>query len=233
VAARRRRDPRISSSSAKAPRYHFIDHVIDETVPRRPTRAEQRAATRQALIDATATCLVEEGYAALTTRRVAELAGVAQSTLMHHFETREALLAAAVEQLAMRLAEQALDEIDLAALHRPERREAVLDQAWREFTSPQALAAAQLWIAAWSEPELADTLRDLERRIESILGATGAALFPEHAEDPRFPALIAAAVAVIQGLVMEIPIAGRKAVDARWRAIKPVLIEAAGRLLDS
>lgn len=208
--------------------------MIDETLdaPRRTTRAQQRAATRQALIDATATCLVEEGYAALTTRRVAELAGVAQSTLMHHFETREALLVAAVEQLAMRLAEEALDEIDLAALHRPERREAVLDQAWREFTSPQALAAAQLWIAAWSEPELAETLRDLEQRIEAILAVTAAALFPEHAEDPRFPALIAAAVAMIQGLVMEIPIAGRKAIDARWRAIKPVLIEAASRLLD-
>ena len=55
----------------------FADQMIDETVEasRRPTRAEQRAATRQALIDATATCLVEEGYAALTTRRVAELAG--------------------------------------------------------------------------------------------------------------------------------------------------------------
>ncbi len=209
--------------------------MIDETVhaPRRITRAEQRAATRQALIDATAACLVEEGYAALTTRRVAELAGVAQSTLMHHFETREALLVAAVEQLAMRLADHALDEIDLAALHRPERREAVLDQAWREFTSPQALAAAQLWIAAWSEPELAETLRELELRIEAILAATAAALFPEHAEDPRFPALIAASVAMIQGLVMEIPIAGRKAIDARWRAIKPVLIEAAGRLLDA
>ena len=218
--------------------------MIDETVEpqakvrgesrgtRRVTRAEQRASTRRALIDATTTCLVDEGYAALTTRRVAELAGVAQSTLMHHFETREALLVAAVEQLAMRLAEEALEEIDLAALHRPERREAVLDQAWREFTSPQALAAAQLWIAAWSEPELAATLRDLERRIESILGATAGALFPEHAEDPRFPALIATAVALIQGLVMEIPVAGRKTVNARFQAIKPVLIEAAGRLLD-
>ena len=213
----------------------FIDQMIDETVTRPPrlTRAEQRHATRRALVEATAECLVEEGYPALTTRRVAERAGVAQSTLMHHFETREALLVAAVEHLAMRLAEEALEEIDLAALHRPERREAVLDQAWREFTSPQALAVAQLWIAAWSEPELAATLRDLERRIESILGATAAALFPEHAEDPRFPALIATGVSLIQGLVMEIPVAGSKAVDRRWRAIKPVLLEATGRLLDS
>ena len=71
----------------------------------RLTRAQQRAATRAALIQATADCLIEEGYSALTTRRVAERAGVAQSTLMHHFPTREALLVEAVTSLALRLAE--------------------------------------------------------------------------------------------------------------------------------
>lgn len=198
----------------------------------RITRAQQRAATRSALIDATADCLIEDGYNALTTRRVAERAGVAQSTLMHHFPTREALLVEAVTSLALRLAEEALERIDLAALHSPEHREAVLDQAWKQFTSPQALAAAQLWIAAWSEPELADTLRDLELRIGEILIATAATLYPDQSDDPRFPGLITATVALIQGLVMEIPIAGRRAVNARWKQIKPILLESAAQLLD-
>jgi AcrR family transcriptional regulator len=214
-------------------RYH-LDHVIDELLekPRRVTRAEQRAMTRRAVIDATKEVLVDEGYSALTTRRIAERAGVAQSTLMHHFETREALLVEAVGDLALRLAEDALDEIDLAALHSPEHREAVLDQAWREFTSPQALAAAQLWVAAWSEPELAATLRDLEARINSILAATAGTLFPHQASDPRFPGMMGAAVALIRGLVMAIPISGGEAVEARWQTIKPLLVEAAARLLD-
>ena len=133
----------------------MIDEIAGASTVGRVTRAEQRAATRTAIVRATAECLVEEGYGALTTRRVAERAGVAQSTLMHHFETREALLTEAITQLALRLSEEALDSIDLEALHRPEHRDAVFDQAWRTFTSPQALAAAQLWVAAWSEPELA------------------------------------------------------------------------------
>jgi AcrR family transcriptional regulator len=207
--------------------------VIDETLERpRVTRAEQRANTRRALIDATRDSLVEEGYAALTTRRIAERAGVAQSTLMHHFETREALLVEAVSDLALRLAEEALDEIDLAALHLPEHREAVLDQTWTKFTSSEALAAAQLWVAAWSEPELAATLRDLEARINSILAASAGTLFPDQAADPRFPALIGAAVALIRGLVMAIPISGRDVVQARWQTIKPLLLESAAELLD-
>jgi AcrR family transcriptional regulator len=225
----------------------FIDHMIDESVftagaPRvsrglatgapRVTRAQQRESTRRALIDATVACLTEEGYAALSTRRVADRAGVAQSTLMHHFETRDALLVEAVSDLALRLAGQALAEINLAALQLPAQRTAVLDQAWRKFTSPEGLAAAQLWIAAWSEPELASSLHDLERRIDAIVAATASTLFPEEAADPRFPALIAMTVSVIQGLVTQIPVSGPRTVNARWRAIKPILAEAAGRLLD-
>ncbi len=214
----------------------MIDQVIDETAEkattRRPTRAQQRVATRTAIIEATAACLVEDGYQALTTRRVAERAGVAQSTLMHHFETRELLLVEAVSHLALRMADEALDQIDLAAMRSPRHRDAVLDQAWREFTSPQALAALQIWVAAWSEPELASTLRDLEKRLNAIIGATAMTLFPDHSEDPRFPALLDTAISLIRGLIMSIPISGRSAVDARWEAMKPILLQAASELLD-
>lgn len=203
--------------------------MIDEP-PR--TRAEQRAATRLALVEATIDCLVDEGYRALTTRRIAERAGVAQSTLMHHFATREALLVEAIPHVALRLAQDALGEIDLAGLRSPAHREAVLDQAWREFTSPQALAAAQLWVAAWSEPELAETLREIELRLSEIIVSTAQTLFPELEGDPRFLALLDASVSLIRGLVMAIPVAGRAAVDARWAAIKPLLIEAGAPFLD-
>jgi AcrR family transcriptional regulator len=198
----------------------------------RLTRAQQRAATRLSLLEATAQCLMDDGYAGLMTRAVAERAGVAQSTLMHYFPTREAFLAETVTHLAMRLADDALDRIDLSGLQRPDRRDEVLDQAWRQFTSPEALAVVQLWIAAWSEPELAATLRDLEQRLGSIFIATAAALFPEEAEDPRFPALIDATISLIRGLVVGIPISGREVTDARFRAMKPMLLQAAADLLD-
>lgn len=196
------------------------------------TRAQQRAATRLALLDAAAAVLIEEGYASLTTRTVAERAGVAQSTHMHYFPTREAFLVETVTHLALRLADDALEHIDLADLQQPGRRDAVLDQAWRQFTSPEALAAAQLWTAAATEPEIAATLRDLELRLGSILLATAGTLFPEQAEDERFPALIDATVSMIRGLIIAIPVAGREAVDLRWTAIKPILLAAAADLLD-
>lgn len=214
----------------------MVDHVIDETAPdgpRRMTRAQQRAATRLAIIRAAGDCLVDEGYGAFTTRRVAERAGIAQSTLMHHFETREALLVEAVTMLATSLADEALDGVDLAALRTPDEREQVLDEAWRIFTSPQALAGVQIWAAVWSEPDLAEPLHELEERLLTIAHVTAGALFPEQAEEPTFPALIDATVALIRGLVIAMPISGREALDARWEAVKPILLQAAGELLDA
>lgn len=202
--------------------------MIDERP--RQTRAQQRAATRLAILEATGACLADDGYANLTTRRIAQRAGVAQSTLMHHFPTREALLADAVTHLATRLAEDALDELDLHALRRPERREAVLDQAWRRFTSPPALASAQLWAAAWTEPELAATLRELETRLSTIILAAAEALFPDESDNPRFPVLLDTAVSLIRGLIMAVPVAGQDVVDRRWEAMKPLLLDAAADL---
>ena len=68
----------------------------------RRSQAERSAATREALLDATIACLVEDGYANTTTSRVAERAGVSRGAHLHHFQTRQALLAAAMERLAER-----------------------------------------------------------------------------------------------------------------------------------
>src|SRR5918912_371373 len=73
--------------------------------PRR-SQAERSATTREALLDATVRCLVEEGYASTTTARVAERAGVSRGAHLHHFQTRNALVAAAIQHLARRRGEE-------------------------------------------------------------------------------------------------------------------------------
>ena len=54
----------------------------------RRSQAERSAATREALLDATIDCLVEEGYASITTSRVSERAGLSRGAHLHHFHER-------------------------------------------------------------------------------------------------------------------------------------------------
>jgi hypothetical protein len=89
-------------------------------------------------------------------------------------------------------------------------------------------------MAAWSEPELIGPLRELEERIGSIIDTTASTLFPglEDPRDERLAALLDASVSIIRGLIMVLPIWGHEAVDARWEAIKPLLLDATAQLLD-
>jgi AcrR family transcriptional regulator len=55
----------------------------------------ENAATRSALMDATEAVMREEGYAAVSSRRVAERAGVNQQTVYYYFQNMDDLLLAA------------------------------------------------------------------------------------------------------------------------------------------
>ena len=68
------------------------------TNPRKtPSQGRSRALV-DAVIDATARVLVSEGEAALTTNRVAEVAGVSVGSLYQYFPNKEALVAAVIER---------------------------------------------------------------------------------------------------------------------------------------
>src|SRR3954452_5826044 len=66
--------------------------MATSTRPRR-SQAQRSATTREALLDATVACLIEDGYANTTTSRVGEPAGVSRGAHLHHFQTRRALVA--------------------------------------------------------------------------------------------------------------------------------------------
>jgi hypothetical protein len=114
------------------------------------------------------------------------------------------------------------------ALRRQEQREALLEAAWREFPSPHALAAAALW----AEPALAWRCMRWSCAGARSFASMAGALIPDAHADACFPALLDASVSPIRGLVMAIPVSGRAEVEARWRAIRPLILDAAARLLD-
>lgn len=65
-------------------------------------------ATRAALLQATGRVLARDGYAGLTTQKVADEVGVSHPTVHYHFDTKEGLLVAYVEDYTARW----LDELD-------------------------------------------------------------------------------------------------------------------------
>jgi AcrR family transcriptional regulator len=62
--------------------------------------ADARAATRQRILDAARQLFVANGFAASTTRAIADAAGIAAGTLFNYFATKEAVLACLAAEAA-------------------------------------------------------------------------------------------------------------------------------------
>jgi AcrR family transcriptional regulator len=164
----------------------------------RRSQAERSAATREALLDAAIECLIEEGYASTTTSRVAARAGVSRGAHLHHFQTRTALVAAAVEQLARRWVGE-LREATEALSDGPERTLAGLDLLWAHYASPLYQAALDLWTDARNDPELREALIGVERMLDRQTLELADRLFPTRADARE---AIQLAVATVRGLAM-------------------------------
>lgn len=141
--------------------------------PRR-SQAQRTATTRTTLLDATLDSLVELGYARTTTQGIAARAGLSRGAQLHHFPTKELLVVAAVEHLAMKR-----DDEIRATQDRGRALELLADT----FTGPLFLAALELWVAARTDPALRTALVPLERTVNEAMTALAQDLLGASATD--------------------------------------------------
>jgi AcrR family transcriptional regulator len=184
------------------------------------TQAARRAATRTALIDATVAALVKDGYARLSTRGVAERAGVSQGTLQHHFATKSELVVEALRHLNAQITADVVRRIDLSDVHEPARQASVLDELWRVHTSSAFTAALEVWAAARTDAELRPHVRELERDVaRSVDGALGM-LLGDRSQTPAMRGLLDVALATVRGFAMLGTAVPQAELDRRFEAAK-------------
>ncbi|AXB42326.1 hypothetical protein A4R43_07100 [Amycolatopsis albispora] len=179
----------------------------------RPPRQDRAAATRARVIEAAYACLLEGGYAATTVGAVQQRAGVARGTLLHHFPTRAALMAAVVDDIADRRV-QVLDADPPAE----GGWDGVVDLVWRDLQSPAFAAALELWVASRTDPELRAALAPVQRRVFD--SARRAIITHVGDRDPRVPTLAQFTIDLLTGTAMSRvvdPDADVAVVVERWK----------------
>jgi len=171
------------------------------------SRREQRTVDSRALIlEAAVECLVDEGFAGATTLAIQARAGVSRGRLLHHFPSREALLAAAGEHLTAQRVREATERIDshLAGTTVPGARVAhVVEFMWSTFHEPHFWAALELWTAARTNDGLAEALLPGERKLGGTIRAAVDRMWgPELAGHPRYPQLRELLLTSMRGVAM-------------------------------
>jgi AcrR family transcriptional regulator len=166
------------------------------TSPQLPV--QQRAwNTRERILAAAVACLAEEGYPATTTSRIQERAGVSRGSLLHQFPSRDDLLVAAVQHLAVQRTQQV--DIPKAA----GTIDDAIEQIWMTFHGPLYRAAVQLWAAAQHSPELAEALRGPEHELGRHIRQLIVGLFgPGNVAHPGFSDLAPVLLSSMRGVAL-------------------------------
>lgn len=170
------------------------------TTRERRTQAQRREGTIGALLEATVTCLTERGYAATSTAAVCAEAGVSQGALFRHFPTRQALLVATAEHVAIRNVEAfrattegaTVDTVDDVADVLAHLRAAVLsptNQTWRE-----------LLVAARADADLREALLPARELLQAQILAVAADLWGDRLSADDLPAVLSIVINMLDGL---------------------------------
>ena len=166
------------------------------------TNEERSRQTRGRILTAAFECIYEKGYSRTTTTEVIRLAEVSRGALLHHFPTREALLAAAVEEVFARQ----LENFRIAFADFPEegRAEATIDLLWSIVRGPPYYVWLELVVAARTDPKLLAEVRGVMARFGAMVDAVYQEFFPETEEtDPDHNLAPGFAFALINGLAFD------------------------------
>ncbi len=201
--------------------------TADVTSTRKPRRTqdERSSTTRRALLEATIDCLVEEGYANLTTTKVAARAQVSRGAQVHHFPTKATLVSEAIQYLIAQVSQSLFSELGQLPPG-SQRADAAMDLLWNTYRGRLFQAVVQLSVAGAGDAEIEEKLGVLNRVVTDVIRGAVPVLFPQEANHPHFEDALYTTINAMTGLavVQRVAKLSEAEVAGRWRRTKAQLL---------
>ncbi len=164
----------------------------------RRTQQERRESTRTALLDATVHCLGRDGYAQTSISAIVEQAGVSRGALLHHYPTKNELVANAIvhfyRQRLQRFEAQLLGA-DTDKLSLEDRLRVLKDdfETWYD-------TALEIEVAMRTNEEIAALEKEMSAADHEEMSRKYEQLFPEFASTGDARELVGIACYLMRGL---------------------------------
>jgi AcrR family transcriptional regulator len=141
-------------------------------------------ATRTSILDAARSVLRERGYASLSTREVAAVAGVPLSQIHYHFGSKQGMVLALFEYMNARLLERQNAMFADPSLSLSEQWDLACDYLDDDLATGYVRVLQELMAVGWTDPEIGRVVRDgvlgwielltdLARRAQDTYGSLG------------------------------------------------------------
>ena len=165
-----------------------------------PATARQNA--EEAFLDAAERLLVEIGYAAITTRRLAREAGANQGLVHYYFGSMDNLLVRVLERFTERLIvrQRAMYAAELPFIEKWREAMRYLDE---DFASGYQKVWYELQAMAWNKPELRERIAHVTVEWREVLEEAFEQARREHGIEMPVGALAVLVAAFNQGLILE------------------------------
>jgi AcrR family transcriptional regulator len=164
-------------------------------------KTSAREAAEEALLDAAERLLVEVGYAAITTRRIAAEAGVNHGLVHYYFGSNENLLVRALERFTARLVAR---QRELYATNLP------FIEKWRQamrYLVGDDVTYEKIWLElqamAWNHPELRERLAQVNAEWRGVLTDAFAQAQRESGIEMPLEALVSLVLTFNVGVMVE------------------------------
>lgn len=169
-----------------------------EPKQQRRTQEERRTTTRTALLEATIHCLGRDGYAATSISAITEQAGVSRGALLHHYPTKNELIANAIVYFYRQRLRRFTDHLlgsDTGTLSLEDRLRVLKDdfETWYD-------TALEIEVAMRTNEEIASLEQSMSAVDREEMSRRYEQLFPEFAQTQDARALVGIACFLMRGL---------------------------------
>lgn len=151
--------------------------------PERRRNSDRTAQTQQQVLDAVIDILTERGFAALTNNLIIEKTGLSSGAVIHHYPTRQQLLAATINYAYANLTRFREEELAKLEPGLPRFR-ALIDMAWHTAQMPAGFAVNEARIGARSDARLAKAFRPVFTQVALEYGRAMSKLAREAGLEP-------------------------------------------------
>lgn len=139
--------------------------------------------TRITILDAAIDCLQQHGYGRTTTQLIAEMAGISRGAMLHHYATKQELIASVIDYTVYKRMEVFLDGVRALKDSARINEMAGIEISWRSMLTREFAAYLELAVAARTDPDLAEVFVPKARRFSKHELAEIIRAFPEWADD--------------------------------------------------
>ncbi|MBS0277732.1 MAG: TetR/AcrR family transcriptional regulator [Proteobacteria bacterium] len=161
------------------------------------------AQTRIAILEAAIDCLEKYGYARTTTQLIAQVAEISRGAMLHHYATKQELIASVIDYTFYKRMERFIERIKSLSERQRVEDVAGVERYWDSLLTREFSAYLELSMAARTDEELREIFLPKARRYDQIEREEVIKAFPEwQKEHERYLFAMDFCIAAIEGLLL-------------------------------